>query len=94
MNIKLLLEEYNLELDDVRWYLSEVMTQRISSMYHSPEELIRFIWSGELSDELYNMEERYLQDLQIQIDENTLDESHLRDTLSEMEASRRRRQGF
>lgn len=94
MNVKALLKEYNLEIDDVRWYLSEVMCQRLSSMQENPDEITRFIWSGEMSDELYNMEESFLQTLQDQLDEKTLDEAHLRDTLSEMEASRRRRQGF
>ena len=94
MNVKALLKEYNLEIDDVRWYLSEVMSQRLSSMQQKPEDLIRFIWSGEMSDELYDMEERYLQTMQDQLDEKTLDEAHLRDTLSEMESSRRRRQGY
>ncbi len=94
MNIKSLLTEYSLEIDDVRWYLSRVLTERIQSMAEKPEELTRFIWSSALSDELYNMEERFLKTLQDQIDEKTLDESHLRDMLADMETARRRRLGF
>ena len=94
MNIQELLKEYNLEIDDVRWYLSNVMTERILSNSHNPEEITRLIWSGELNDELYNMEERYIQQLQDQKDENTLDESHIRDILNDMDSMRRKRYGY
>jgi hypothetical protein len=94
MNVKSLLDEYSLEIDDVRWHLSLVHTEKLSAMHHTPDEITKLIWSGELGDELYNMEEKYLKTLQDQIDEKTLDESHLRDILSEMEIARRRRFGY
>lgn len=94
MNIKSLLEEYSLEIDDVRWYLCQILTERLTSLQNNPDELTKFIWTGELADELYDMEEKYLKTLQDQIDETTLDESHLRDILSEMETSRRLRFGY
>jgi hypothetical protein len=94
MNVKKILEEYSLEIDDIRWYLSKVMTEKLMFLMETPEELTRFIWSAELSDQLYNMEERYLTTLQDQINENTLDESHLRDLLSDMETARRQRFGY
>lgn len=94
MNVKSLLEEYSLEIDDVRWHLSIGLTDRLSSMIHTPDEITKLIWSGELGDELYNMEENYLKTLQDQIDEKTLDESHFRDILSEMDMNRRRRLGY
>ncbi len=94
MNIKTLLEEYSLEIDDVRWYLSKIMTRKLLSFIDTPGELTRLIWSGELNDGLYNMEERYLQELQDQMDEKTLDESHVRDILKEMEIDRRKRLGY
>jgi len=94
MSIQELLKEYGLEIDDVRWYLSRVMTERLLSYQSSPADLTKCIWSGELNDELYNMEERYLKTLQDQKDEGTLDESHIRDIMSEMEMARRRRFGY
>lgn len=94
MNIKKLLEEYSLEIDDVRWYLSLELTERLSEMHHTPDEITKLIWSGELGDELYNMEEKYLKTLQDHIDEKTLDESHLRDILSGMDIARRKRFGY
>ncbi len=94
MNIQELLKEYNLEIDDVRWYLSNIMTERLLSNSNNPDEIIRYIWSGELNDELYNMEERYIQQLQDQKDENTLDESHIRDIMNDMDMMRRKRYGY
>lgn len=94
MTIQQLLEEYALEIDDVRWYLSRVMTQRLLSYAEDPRELTRFIWSGDLHDQLYNMEERYLKELQDQMSEKTLDESHVRDILNDMEKMRRDRHGY
>jgi len=94
LTIQKLLKEYNLEIDDVRWYLSQLMTQRLLSHNENPGELTKFIWSGELHDEIYNMEERYLKELQDHMDEKTLDESHARDTLKEMENARRNRHGY
>ena len=94
MNVKNLLEEYSLEIDDVRWYLSRILTEGLLSMHNKPDDMARFIWSGQLSDELYDMEERFLKTLQDQTDENTLDESHLRDVLSAMETARRGRLGL
>ena len=94
MTIQELLKEYDLEIDDVRWYLSKVLAQRLLSYQEDQEELVRFIWGGRLNDDLYNMEERYLKDLQDQINEKTLDESHVRDILNEMESFRRQRRGY
>ncbi|MBF9017455.1 MULTISPECIES: hypothetical protein [unclassified Oceanispirochaeta] len=94
MNIKKLLEEYSLEIDDVRWHLSLVLTERLSALHHQPDEITKLVWSGELGDELYNMEEKYIKTLQDQIDEKTLDESHLRDILSQMDTARRKRFGY
>ena len=52
-----MLEEYNLELDDVRWYCAALLAERLLSYKDNKKDLIRFIWSGELEGELYNMEE-------------------------------------
>lgn len=94
MTIQKLLEEYGLEIDDVRWYLSHIMAERLLSYQENPEDLIRLIWSGTLNDDLYNMEERHLKELQDQKDEKTLDESNIRDILNEMETLRRKRHGY
>ncbi len=94
MNVKQLLEEYNLDIDDLRWHLAGELAERLLSHIRKPDELTRFIWSGALSDALYDMEESWIRQTQTQLDEKTLDEAHLRDRLSEMEISRRRRKGY
>lgn len=89
--IKSLLEEYDLEIDDVRWYLSHYLTGKIQSLLFDEKEVIRYIWSGEMEAFLYNMEERFLQDLQEQYDKKKMDESHLRGTFQEMHQLKRLR---
>lgn len=82
--IRKLLDEYNLEIDDVRWYLSWIMTQRLLSHKEQPEELIKFIWSGKLEAALYNMEEQWIASVNEQLENRTTDETILRDILSQM----------
>ncbi len=94
MKVKQLLEEYNLDIDDLRWHLCTELSQRLLSHGKKPDELTRLIWAGTLEEELYDMEERWLRQTQAQLDEKTLDEAHLRDRLAEMEISRRRRKGY
>jgi hypothetical protein len=91
MRVVQLLEDYDLSIDDVRWYLSTIMAHRLLTYEERPEELGQFIWSGRLADELYNMEERYLASLQDQLDRELMDESKVRETLAEVEAAKRKR---
>jgi hypothetical protein len=96
MRVVELLDEYDLTIDDVRWYLSVVLAERLLMYEDKPEELAHFVWSGRLADELYDMEERYLASLQDQLDRELTDEPHVREILAEMEAAktkRRRRSG-
>lgn len=91
MRVAELLDDYDLSIDDVRWYLSTVMAHRLLTYEERPEELAQFIWSGRLADELYNMEERYLASLQDQLDRELMDEPKVREILAEMEAAKRKR---
>ena len=86
-----LMDEYNFEIDDVRWYLSSIITERVLSMKDKQEEITRFIWSGRLEKELYNMEERFLADLQDQFHRDILDEPKIREIFAEIEAMKRNR---
>ena len=56
VKIRELLQEYDLEIDDVRWYLASTQADRILSYRESKRELIRLIWSGSLEGELYDMQ--------------------------------------
>ena len=65
MNTKTLLGEYDLDIDDVRWYLAVRKAEELLGFSSEPRELIRRIWSKALEAELYEMEDRFLS----QIDE-------------------------
>lgn len=94
MTITELMKEYSLEIDDIRWYLSIIEAERLLSFPKDKKELIRYIWSGELADNLYNMEEKYLTTLQDQMDRNITDESDIRDFFKDAElASIKRKRG-
>ena len=87
MNIKVLMKEYNLEIDDIRWYLSIMEADRLIDLCSNREDLVRYIWSGELADNLYNMEEIYINSLQEQMERNITDESNIRDFFAEAETA-------
>ncbi len=72
-------DEYDLSLDDVRWYLSTLVTESLLSQRESPQEITRRIWSGALESQLYNMEERFLRDLQDELDRGLIDEQKVRE---------------
>jgi hypothetical protein len=88
-----LMEEYGFEIDDVRWYLSSVFAERLLSYKDDHIDLARFIWSGSLEKELYNMEESYLADLEDQFQRGLLDDVQLRAEFAEIEAARKKRRG-
>jgi hypothetical protein len=79
MSVARLQEEYDLSLDDIRWYLSWQITESILSQRETPEDIARRIWSGSLESELYDMEERFLRELQDELDRDLIDEQAVRD---------------
>jgi len=91
MNSKFLMKEYNVDIDDIRWYLSVQKTEEILSHYQEPKILIKMIWDKSLEDSLYNMEERYLTDLDSSLKSGTADEVKVRQVFGEIKASARRR---
>ena len=86
MTIHELLDEYNLATDDIRWSLSLRITESIIHKIENEEadSLTRAIWSGEIGDQLYDMEERWVRDRGDRLNRTILDEGHLRDELSQM----------
>lgn len=91
VNIRDLLKEYDLEIDDLRWYLSIQMTERLLTYREEPLLLTELIWRGTLGDELYDMEERYLRECQEQMDRGVLDETRVREQLNQALRARRLR---
>ncbi|MDC7222394.1 MAG: hypothetical protein PQJ60_01570 [Spirochaetales bacterium] len=92
MTVKELLDEYELEIDDVRWYLATYMSRRLLSYQQEPDLLARYIWSGELEGDFYDMEEKLISDLQDQLERDVIDETRLRDLMGEMDFLRKKRQ--
>jgi hypothetical protein len=75
------MDEYDLSLDDIRWYLSQTLAESLLTHVRAREELVKRIWSGRLEAELYNMEEAWLQRLADELDRGLTDEQSIRDQL-------------
>jgi hypothetical protein len=88
MNVQSLLKEYTVELDDVRWHLARQSALRLLEYRDRLDDLCRLIWSGRLEADLYNMEERFIEDLQEKLDKRQSDESEVRKILAEIVAAR------
>ena len=84
LSIKAYLTEYDLELDDVRWYLAKDQAERLLEYRDNRDELCKLIWSGKLDADLYNMEERFIEDLQAKLDSRQADESEIRKIMGEI----------
>lgn len=91
MTIKNLLVEYDIEIDDVRWYLSKLQAERLLEYRDDMARLQRLIWSGKLEAELYHIEERFLVELQDKYDSKQSDESEIRTIFSEIRAEKSKR---
>jgi len=86
-----LMQEYDLEIDDVRWYLAGDQAERLLAYRDNKRELVRLIWSGTLEGQLYDMEERFLSDLQNRLERGSRDEAQVRMILREIVAIRAKR---
>ena len=91
MTLTPLLDEYNLTLDDVRWYLAKLLTDSLMTSRDDPEEMTLRIWSGSLEAELYNMEESYLARLKDEYDRGITDEQAIREQLDQARLLKLRR---
>ena len=91
MSVNDLFKEYGLEIDDIRWYLSQQKAAKLLQYNEKKEELAQLIWSKGLEDELYNMEESFIEDLQDQLERNLIDESHIREICLESLNFKRKR---
>jgi hypothetical protein len=91
VKISEMMQEYDLEIDDVRWYLACLQADRLLGYRDNKRELIRLIWSGALEEALYDMEEQFLAVLQSQFDGGTRDEVQVRGVLREVVSCREKR---
>jgi hypothetical protein len=83
-----LMEEYGLDLSDVRWFLCSRISYKIGEMQKAPRDITAYLWSGTLEGELYNIEERFLESLQEEFDRSIKSEAELRDIFSQIHAKR------
>ena len=94
MKIDELLDEHDLGIDDVRWYLAREQADRLLSYKDHPQELAHLLWSGELEADLYEMEERFLAELQEKLERGRADESQVHQIVREIaRAAEKRRRG-
>jgi hypothetical protein len=91
MKIAELLEELDLSLDDVRWFLAVRETERLLSLKERPLELTRLLWSGALERDLYDMEERFLNEQAEALSRGRRDQTAVRQLLAEVARARARR---
>ncbi len=78
-----LMKEYRLEMADIRWLLSNRITISILSDSDNSKEITSRIWSGKLESELYNMEEKFLEDIVFQMERGLIDETWVREQFAE-----------
>lgn len=91
VKISEIMQECDLEIDDVRWYLACQQAELLLGYRDNKRELIRLIWSGALEGTLYDMEERFLGELQSRLDGGTRDEVQVRGVLREVVSCREKR---
>ncbi|MBN2653302.1 MAG: hypothetical protein JXR63_13060 [Spirochaetales bacterium] len=96
MKIKEFMKENGIEIDDVRWFLAEQKVYSILEKKDSVYELIDEISSKRLEAELFDMEERFVDELQDSFDRNFIDEADVREVFYRVNKSRfaRQKNGF
>ena len=78
-----LLKEYSLGIDDIRWLISSRITKHLLSDKKNPIEITKTIWSGKLESDLYNMEEKFMENLESQLERKLIDEAWIRELFAE-----------
>ncbi|MFP4232128.1 MAG: hypothetical protein ACLFRR_09820 [Spirochaetaceae bacterium] len=93
MTVREMLEEHGVGIDDIRWYLAGEQAQRLLTYKDRPDELTRLLWSGQLESELYEMEERFIVELEEELQSGRADEAQIHQTVRSIaRAAEQRRQ--
>ena len=90
-NLEPYFEEYGLELDDIRWYLSVELAEDLLKNQTTPRRLIEDIWSGKLGDRLYNFEERALESMAEAMDLGKIEVAAVRELFAKAKRAKRNR---
>jgi len=88
MTVEQLMDEYGLSMNDIRWYLCSQITYGILELTKAPDEITAYLWSGKLEADLYNAEEKYIDNLQDELDKEIKTEAEIRDIFSSVVARR------
>ena len=91
MNLKALLKEYDVDINDIRWFLSFDLATRMIEHAEQPVELATWISSGRLEADMYNMEEKWLRNRQEELDRGLRDEAQIREELEAVQAAKVKR---
>ena len=91
MTVEEIMDEYNLTIDDIRYYRAYAMAERFLTYQEEPHALAKLIWSGEVESELYNMADRFIEEKREELSRNLTDEARLRETLREALTVKRER---
>lgn len=91
MTIDELMREYDLGIDDIRYYRAYRIAESLLTYQEQPHALARRIWSGELEGEINNMADRYLEELSDERSRSLLDEAQLREIMGEARKLKRER---
>lgn len=89
--IEVLLEEYGLDIDDLRWHLSVAQAEALLAMQMEPRKLTEEIWSGRLESSLFHMEERLLDTWEVDLQSRPTEEARIRSELALVRKTRRNR---
>ncbi|MGL1891940.1 MAG: hypothetical protein OCD02_09955 [Spirochaetaceae bacterium] len=84
MNIKQLMEEYSIESNDVRWYLCNNLAFSLLDYQNDQDGLTKHLESGQLEVDMYNLEDKYIDDLQDLTDRNKIDDVNIRETFNKI----------
>lgn len=91
MKVRNVLKEYDIEVDDIRWYLSIQEAERLLTYADEPRELARLIQSGKIEADWYRMEERFSEELQERLERRECDETEVRKICAEIAHERNNR---
>lgn len=81
MIVKEIMKESNISIDDVRWYLCLEVAKKLLALQNNPIELVSYIHSKNLEIELYEIEQRYIDQLEKEYEQKIIDEATIREIL-------------
>lgn len=91
MTIDEMMKEYDLSIDDIRYYRAYTIGESLLTYQEEPHALARMIWSGELEREISNMADRYIEELEESHRRLLVDEAQLREIMGAVQKVKRER---